>query len=521
MRLRSVALLFGMVLSGTPSFAGEPPLTKLEISPASLKLRENQSAEVIVAARNASAVRLRLLTLQPLASPGIKVVPPKLEGADLRPGGSLSWVVQIDKQKGAQEESSVLFRLQYRAQGGKGVPNAPGVALGSVEIQDRPSPSSIEKVAEVRVESTLKLLQQYRPGVIDIIVKNKATFPITLKSVTPAHPDEYKQYAELVIAEPFPVVLDPQAERAFAVAVKARRRVPPGNNLFLFNVQLTWHEQGEEHTAVLVAKHEYALGVLGESEILHALALPTLLLLPGFLITTVFVWLWNRFRPGHALDLDVKRAEFWLSAVSVSAPATAVYSWYTRGDFSSFLTSYGLLDVLELWYSSIIVGAAACVLAVTGVSRWEWHWEWKRGFFSTGDAPLAVLRKLVRRGDNATRRPQFDVTFPGAPAALRCLLLQGSGGVQPNVWVAPLIRYHWPIGPPNAAVQALVDQHIHDNNMSALADLVKSQRNLPRGLRCSWNAPALNQGPREIVDDTTLVPAPGNRDIMEPEVAED
>src|SRR5262249_13782949 len=145
---------------------------------------------------------------------------------------------------------------------------------------------------------------------------NKTPFPIRLKKVVGLAPP----FVVLKPALQEQIDLEPHQERALCVEVMARDAVPNGKFLLVFEVQAAWNEGTLKRSAGVTAKHEFEVGVLGESELqplLTAAGVPTFLLAPGFLMVVVFVVLWNLTSPNR-IALDLKKPEFWSIAILLS-----------------------------------------------------------------------------------------------------------------------------------------------------------------------------------------------------------
>src|SRR5262249_14594179 len=136
------------------------------------------------------------------------------------------------------------------------------------------------------------------------------------------------------------IVLGPRQERAWLVMATVKEikdphdvQMPPsGKFMLVFEVQAAWRERGLNRSASPLAKHEFDVGVLGESDLqtlLTAAGVPTFLLAPGFLIVIAFVLLWN-LTSTNRIALDLKKPEFWSIAILLSMVAAAVYPFLTR-----------------------------------------------------------------------------------------------------------------------------------------------------------------------------------------------
>jgi hypothetical protein len=166
-----------------------------------------------------------------------------------------------------------------------------------------------------------------------------------------------------VIDLPPNMTLAPQQSRAVPITVTAGNAVQPGKHLLLFEIDLEQVKYGYAWTETLIATQAFTIGILGESEILTAIGVPSFLLLPGFLIVVSFRMLWTGVPPKRRLDLDPKSADFWLIAILLSLGAAFLYPLLTGwlGQPRNYLEGYGLRDIVNVWFGSV------------GLERFSYH----------------------------------------------------------------------------------------------------------------------------------------------------
>ena len=114
--------------------------------------------------------------------------------------------------------------------------------------------------------------------------------------------------------------------------------------------------------AVLSASHEVEIGVLGESEFLNLLGVPSLLLLPGFLLLITWRMLQSMLAASGAegFRLKPKEADFWAVAIALSLCFSFAYPWLTETLLPEgrrdYLVAYGLQDLVYVYTAAIVLG---------------------------------------------------------------------------------------------------------------------------------------------------------------------
>ena len=341
--LRCLAL--PLVLSGHPVCAAEAGVVKLEAIPSSLKLFEGEARQVIVVAHTSTNAAIPLAQLDWISSSGLVVTNHSGAPKILPAQGGVSWLVSVTKTNASKEAGQVHFRLDHGRPGATGVLEVADCAIAALEISDR-APTALENVVEIRLESALKLLQEPRTGTVHVVVKNKASFPLTVESLRPEVP------SDLIVSNLLHGgrIVAPRQEASFPITLAARSAVQSGKHLLLVAVDLAWTEENRPLTATLISKYEFDVGVLGDSEFLVPVGVPSFLLLPGFLMIMFFAMPRNRFGGTDKLKLEVKSAEFWSIAVVLSLLYLLCYRVFTQ---RNLLEGYGLKDVYSVWLSLI------------------------------------------------------------------------------------------------------------------------------------------------------------------------
>jgi hypothetical protein len=345
----------------------------------------------------------------------------------------------------------------------------------------------IEPVQRTLLEMAAKLEQ--RPGLIYLIVKNKSNKPFTVETISVKNP-RFVIITSLAPEEKR--VLADGSSLSVGYNISATNEVLPGKQLIMFELLL--EQAGREQT--ITASHPITVGVLGESEILTLLQLPSLLFLPGFLIVLTWQFLWSVFKPLNInFPLEAKTPQFWLFAIGLSFIMLLVYPPITgmrpiAGSLTTgprnYLVGYGLLDFALIWMISMTLAIVTFVIAFGGynlvLALIKWgagllnrfrQWQVREKTPSQDDMPITILRKLDRQGLGVALNV---VEAPILGATRRAFLLERWREDQKEFWVGPAIMVKWS-DTAEAGLQQRVEELLEQKQSAAmLADfLEKSQ----------------------------------------------
>jgi hypothetical protein len=155
-------------------------------------------------------------------------------------------------------------------------------------------PDQVDKVAEVQIKSAVKVLQEGRPGVVFVIVRNISNVPVAITKVdvtidgkeTSQDPTQDSIKATITGLTPEQPVL-PQHAQKLKVDLSARQ-IEEGTHLLLVQVDLKWNKNNQPLTGSLFASYDFSVEVIALSGVLSVLGASSILFLPGFLAVTVF-----------------------------------------------------------------------------------------------------------------------------------------------------------------------------------------------------------------------------------------
>jgi hypothetical protein len=501
------------LLAQTHAEESRPQIT-LNVIPSVMKLSPLEAREARIVIGNPTAAPLRELRLSSFTDADVQVdsVPPPSDS--LQPHGTLAWTVRLTKHVRGSAAGQVHLLLDYRWQPEAAAELVPGVALGTIEIQDR-LPTTLDKVAAVRIETTLDLLHEKRQGSVFLVVSNRSSDPMTVKRIKMAKPSSIvvetpPMDAHGIIRLPPEMTLAPQESRAVPIIVTAGNAVQPGKHLLLFEVDLEQMQYGYVWTETLIATQAFSVGVLGESELLTAIGVPSFLLLPGFLIVVSLRMLWTGVSPKQPLELDPKSAEFWLIAILLSLGAAFLYPLLTGwlGQPRNYLEGYGLRDIVNVWFGSVGLGVALWALWVGG-SELRAHLR-AQYIPSPDDGPIQILRKLARNRQSISLA-QVEIIVGNQ--AQRAFVIAPARAGQLDIWVAPLMTLTW-LPSAGKDEKDLFERLLADGTeLNAMADFIERERG--RSIEgVSWASAGDLQRPMRV-QESQAKRLPGLRRIIE------
>lgn len=450
----------------------------LRALPTVATLSPNRTTTVEVIATNVGSDRVTGIRLTPLqtgaAVVGFDVEPDRL--LSLEPGATRSWDLSLDPLRDLRGAPGIQLVVRYRTRTG-------GREVGIVPLDLKP-PAAVkgEEIVKLEIQAALSTLRSGQSAPVYLLVSNVSaqklrTMPIRAKGPDFIRFDGLGQTRSLKAGSVAVIEVD----------VVAESRVRPGEHQLVFRVPI---RVGARHAVDVAAAKTVKVGVAGESDLLIALGIPSLLLAPGFiLLATMSLWwrvrLLRKDWDSAEFPIEVKSAEFWVLAIGISIAFLA--GWALAG--IDLLDQYGVEDLVYLWVISFAVGTVL-YLVVNSTRRFYWSSRLPR----TSDTPTKLLRKLDKQG-MGTSRPR-RVVDPGAGDAVQMYLLQPPDPGRPASWVAPQIDYRW-VGDRDAALAERIGDCLNTaKDAKRLADLLDSGESSGK-LSVEWSRSAMPyRGPR-------------------------
>ena len=368
---------------------------------------------------DATATDLRL-SPAPAGSSGADPTVTPDTSTSLAAGGSLAYELSVPAWTRAAPPTELTLLAEYRA---NGVDQATATAVELLA----PSPLDPDKIAAVELKASLATLKSGDAEPVYLLVHNKSARALTVERIVASGPS-FIDFEDL----PRNVEVEPGQVAVLEVDAAAESQVTPGEQQLLFRLET----QSGKASFDLVASQTVKVAVAGESEVLTALGVPSLLLLPGFLALATAAILWRiRFRrrewDGQAFPFPLKEPEFWVLAVVISIAIVSA----AAGLGTDLLGRYGLEDLICIWIASMLIGAVGYVGAVSLYNRWR-----EARSVSSEDGPIEVLKKLGKQG-LSLERPRFD--YGAAEQSSHLFLLQAPNDSRAATWASPQISFTW------------------------------------------------------------------------------
>jgi hypothetical protein len=391
-----VFLHITLLNSGYYSVSAQSKPVIIEVIPPSVELPiTGEVAETLAVIRNNSEDILQNVRLTWFSNINVNVEVNKLAVRTIPPGGELAWTLKLSQSKNELITGKIYLRLDYIVQPRNNRAAISKIVSEAIEVKSR----EIEKVNEiinVDLKITLETLNDNRSTLSYLILTNQSAVPISVIKILPSGPDfiSFNQIyynsgttqgtltqptfvqrilkllslsvnsnsnvsqEEPILFEP-PLLLQPHTTYSIPVEVKAKQRVNPGKHTLIFNIEIQWKQDEATQTGNIIKAQEVEVGVFGESAILELLQVPSLFVLPGFLVLMTIKQLWksNIFRANDEkseLSLEPTNAEFWFFGIIISIVIALLYPLIIG---QNYFEEYGLGDIFGVWIFSLGLGA--------------------------------------------------------------------------------------------------------------------------------------------------------------------
>jgi hypothetical protein len=415
----------------------------IEVTPSPLQLGPREKATVVLSVRNDASQPITNVRVDLIPEQGVDLQPVTAQADQVSAGGSVAWTVEVMRTSDVSVPNASPVKVTYQQAGPSG--SVQGVATGTIPLQDRAVKAATD-IVDMRLQTSLTELQGGREGVLYVVLRDVTAFPVTLTGLEIRSPRFLKVLAhegECPGSKSVPTDSDQllkcdmrsnlaaQQTLVIPFTVRAEQAVEPGPHIIVVLANLTWTAGGQSQPGSVTSSVQIGASVMGESQILTLMGLPSLFLLPGFLAVTIFRLLWKNLRPKGEFSLIQPSApEFWLIAISLSLIAVLiVYPFVSPGRHIG-LGVYSLSDIATVWIGSLAVGSLVWFVSqVPGTLRRIMTVP------TIGDSPTTVLRKLDRNHWDLDR--QFaQVSFDGRSEGAFVVYREPG---QAEVWVSPPI----------------------------------------------------------------------------------
>jgi len=203
------------------------------------------------------------------------------------------------------------------------------------------------------------------------------------------------------------------------------------------------HAAGETVEGVTTIAAPVMLSVLGVSDALKLVQIPSFLLLPGALFLLTCELIWRISKSPSDFSFAFPTPSFWLVAITLSMAAALLYpevtGWF--GARREYVSSFTFFDVLVVWFASIILAVPAYAITAIGHNRWiasraaAKERDRQRRELSESDEPLLFLRKLIAK--DVVPKGQIFPTVTIESGGHQQVVLKSEVTMGESCWIMP------------------------------------------------------------------------------------
>jgi hypothetical protein len=477
--------------------------SKLEVVQSTVEVPPKGAATALLIMRNTSAIALNNIKITPLTDSNVSLVgtPSFEKKQSIVSKGEFAWTIKISNKCEDPATGSIIFRIDYTV-APVTTQAVPQVTFAVLQVRSH----NVADVAEIKLETTLESLDQQHPGKLYLVITNKSDQSITVrkdkitwekpsfieipqKGSEKKQPNETKEDGASFKLSPHQVGLIP-----FDVGTSSR--VQSGKHLLIATVPFEWGEPDKGWTGKITVMKEILVGVMGESALLKLFAIPSFLIIPGFIGVIIWglLWKWGLFKTKQdtgefPLEFSEKptNPQFWVAAITISIPVIGLYMLIINRDV---LGTYGLSDLLIIWLASVIFLGVGGYSVIIGGHRLHM----RRITPSEDDEPIDILKKLFRQGLGVfLAQVEFHVTENGSQKTYRAFLLQKRKNDRVASWVGPAIKVAWEKGVKQEIKDEVDNQRKSGGNPGTLA---KCLEKAGKKVSVKWKTP--NPGSKDI-----------------------
>jgi len=477
--------------------ASGTPLTRsggaaLDVFPAEIAAATGARAPQLQVRLRAGSNSLTNITLGSFSNDGVSItkISPSPRADHVSPGADYVWNIQLAADNARTVAAKLYVRVDFDTIGAPPANPVHRTLYAPVTFAAPPVFQPIV-MAETTVTADPATLVEQRGGDSYLTIKNRYPLPLTVTGISPLGPE----YTQIDLTKIDTTTIDLKAKPtaspaapAFPLRIAAGEtvvltyhitvlpKVVPGTYPILLVIRMT-ADDGRQ--ATLAPESSVSVGVLGESDIVKLLGVPSFLFLPGFLIIVVWQMLWPIGKAddqGPPFSLTANSAEFWAVAVLFSLIVGFIYPWLPFG--RDYFVSYGLVDFFYIYSFSIVITIITFGIW-PGFKRWR-HWLHMP---EPSDTAITLLKKMAwhkaRTDLRQARRASAD--------ALEAFVLEPWSD-QTTIWLVPGIMVQ---NPPQHLVPVAAANQLQEILAGTTADSVTVSKCLTQGVaagywRISW-----------------------------------
>jgi len=315
------------------------------------------------------------------------------------------------------------------------------LSLASLPYAAR-SPTKALSMLKAHVDPMSEPIDERRAGVLNLTLENQGEQDLAEVSIK----TDFPAFLDVVPGHIDVGALRPGTIRVFSFTVSESKAKRPysGAPPPIFNVAA--RAAGESAAGVITVTAPVPISVLGLSDALKLVQLPSFLFVPGalLLLTCNVIWRLRARNKGLEFPLSFPKPEFWVASVIISVIAAMIYPWLTRhlGEERDYLVSFTIMDVLLVSCASILVALPVYFIAA-GI---RWYVDKRRRDaeelarrareIGPDDGPVEVLRKLAALGGALNGMLLSAVTI-GTGKETQTVLDSGISASPGERWVLP------------------------------------------------------------------------------------
>ena len=461
-----ILLLLIAVLPGSWVYAqdasGAPPTLDLfptQISAGALSAQDPVSLDVHL---SAGAKPLSNITVSVFSNDGIQLARASepQSGLALEPGSEHSWSLRLMRIGGLVAPAKVHIRVAFDV--GQPVKVlVHRVLYATAEITPRTTVSATGTVTAQFIGSTTSLSHE-RAGQVFLEITNQDAHALEITGLRVYKPEfvavgtdvvgggvsgtgvkgaaPQASAVELAPGAPKSVAILSGQTRIIPLTISASTEVVPGKYMVMARVTL----DGDDHyPRAVVASHEIEVTVLGESDLLKLVGVPSFLFLPGALMIITWSLFWSL---GKTVEerakflLPATGSDFWVVAIALSLISAVIYPLLTAffGERRDYLVAYGFKDFAYIFGFSIVCALFVFggYLGLLGLRRLWKQRQLRQQTPQKTDSACQILDKLAKVGQDA----QLRQAYPNGGSEAGAALVLEPWSTETQIWLAPPAR---------------------------------------------------------------------------------
>ena len=467
------AALLLIILLFTSVVSAQMGPIQLSVTPNTLALSPGEKATVLILASisptNPDPLKPMTITLSSFTGAGVDLhflTDAKQQVPSSR--DNISWLTEITASETGVSPGTLYLMAEYALAdaGGQIITRVTTATLG---ITARPV-EAVTDVLSVTLYSDIQTLLDLQERNAILVLTNISNAPISITNVVPtltiSNVDQLK--ASVIPRPRLPLPLLPQQTQEISITLGVGSSIVAGNNLLVVRVDAKWMRGELGQQGSIVVTKAFQSGVFGESAILTAVGIPTLLLLPGFLMMISLGLIRRMLRPPTVSTSEpdpssqkgapaLANSEVWFWAISFSLVLFLIYPWISRPWLRivtshwqaprNLLTGYGFIDIVYLWLIAALAGGIFAAIGQWSAPTRRRLIRWRLEQFTptSFDNEVMVLEKLVR---NDNRNFQVEKRRYKDEAEEVCVLHKAID--EPGkIWVTPRINVEKGLRPSN------------------------------------------------------------------------